>query len=261
MSEITQLLTGKVALITGGASGVGAETSRLFVAHGATVFITDTLTQEEGQQLAQELGARASYIYLDAGDAGSWRVVIDAIEEDHGGLDVFVYNSGSMHVAHAESMSIENTSIEDYISMLNIGLLGNFLGIRSVLPQMKNRSDASIVNIVSLGAHGVAARPSSKSEICNLNRIAADELGRYGIRVNSVHHRGLASSQPNKGMSNNSDDLNDSKRGTAATEVANTVLFLSSKLCGHSTAGEYVVQGNVINQHLYGVPSLPSAYG
>lgn len=261
MTDRTQLLTGKIALITGGAYGSGAAISRLFVAQGATVFITDMLATE-GHQLAQELGKRASYIYLDPADAGGWQVVIDAIMDDHGGLDIFVYNASTMHSASTESSTIENTSIEDYMSMVNIRQVGNFLGIRSVLPLMKNRSDASIINISSPNAAGTATYPSSKWSIRELSRTAANELRQYAIRVNSVYPTGTANPQPGgdkKNTSNQRCEKTALKQSGATTEVANTVLFLASELCGHSTAGEYFLDGSIINQ--YGIPSSNAASG
>lgn len=247
MTDMAQLLTGKVALIIGGTCGTGSAISRLLIDQGATVIITG-MQITEGQELAQELGQRGSYIYLDVADERGWQVISDAMREDHEGLDIFVYNSCVMHPV---KWSIANTSIEDYKSMVNINLIGNFLGIRSVLPLMKNRSNASIINISSPDANGVAADPSSKWSNRNLSLTAANELRQYGIRVNTVHPRGMTTVRTGGDMKNISDQKREKTplmQNSGIAEVANTVLFLASELSSYSTAGEYLVNGSILNQ-------------
>lgn len=259
---MNRLLAGKVALVTGGARGMGAAQARLFVSHGATVFIAD-IRDDEGRALAAGLGAPASYVHLDVASEDEWRSVVTGIGQAHGGLDVLVNNAGIFR-----STALEDTSLEEYMKVVNVNQVGTFLGMRSVIPLMKARGGASIVNISSAdgmrGTNGLSSYASSKWAVRGLSRVAARELGQYGIRVNSVHP-GAIETPMTAGMAGMSAAPHEEIRKTIplerpgkSDEVALTVLFLASGLSSYTSGGEFLVDGGLTNCNLYeGMPGSP----
>ena len=243
-----ELIKGKTALITGGTQGIGAEVSRLFIEQGATVVATD-MHATDGQEVISVLGEAASYMYLDPADSDGWKIVVDAIMEDHGGLDIFV-NNGSIW----RFPSLENTSLEEYMSILRLCQEATFLGIRNVLPLLQQRESASIINISQLetanDADDISACASSRWAIQYVSRAAERELGQCGIRINSVHRGGdhvqvCSDRTVYPGCPEGMKDL--TLRDGDVLEAARTVLYLASELSGDSTAGEYLVSEGLAN--------------
>ena len=137
-------LSGKVAIITGGARGMGAATSRLFVAEGAKVAITDVL-EEEGRALAAELGDAARFYRHDVTSEAGWADVVRQAGANLGPVDVLVNNAGILMFK-----SLLATTLEDYERVLKVNLVGQFLGIKAVAPGMIATGKGSIVNISSV---------------------------------------------------------------------------------------------------------------
>lgn len=187
-------LDGKVALITGGARGIGAECARVLAAAGATVMVTDVLS-EAGLGTAssiQATGGTAHYLDLDVTSEDAWRKVIDATVARYGGLDVLVNNAG------IEIMGpVADLRIEDFRRMMAINVDGVMLGMKQAVLAMRPGGSAgrggSIVNMSSvaglIGVPWLSAYGASKGAVRIMTKDVAVECGRlgYGIRCNSVH--------------------------------------------------------------------------
>ncbi len=254
-------LAGKVAIITGGARGMGAATSRLFVAEGARVAITDLL-EEDGARLAAELGPAARFYKHDVTSEAGWAALVKQVEADLGPVDILVNNAGILLFR-----ALLDTSLEEYERVLRVNLVGEFLGIKAVAPGMVARGKGSIVNISSVdgmkGANGLGAYASSKWGVRGLTRVAAMELGHKGVRVNSVHPGGVDTAMTNQGGQSR-DKVNERfgniplQRVAAPEEVARASLFLASDESSYMAGSEIVVDGGMVLGHYYpGVPGAP----
>jgi 3alpha(or 20beta)-hydroxysteroid dehydrogenase len=177
-------LAGKIALVTGAARGTGAAIARLFADEGAQVVVGDVL-EDLGAETAREIGASASFEKLDVGEAAEWKRVVDATVARHGRLDVLVNNAAVLHMA-----AIADTTTQEFLRVVRVNQLGPFLGIQAATEPMRAAGDGSIVNIASIdglrGQNGVGAYVSTKWAVRGMTRVAALELGRFGIRVNTV---------------------------------------------------------------------------
>src|SRR5215472_8446497 len=142
-------LKGKVALISGGARGQGAAEARLFVSEDAKVVIGDVL-DDQCRQTAEEINAKAGVksaipLHLDVTRAADWRIAVDTCEREFGGLDILVNNAGIANVK-----GIEETSEEEWDSIVNINQKGVWLGMKAAIPAMRRRGGGSIINISSI---------------------------------------------------------------------------------------------------------------
>ena len=243
-------LAGKVALITGGARGQGAEEGRLFAAEGATVVLTDVL-DEEGEATAGSIEG-ASYHHLDVSSEAEWEAVVAAVVEAHGQIDVLVNNAGVDFMA-----KLVATTLDDYLRVININQVGVFLGMRTVANAMiKGGSGGSIINISSVaGLEGVVNRTaysSSKFAVTGMTSVAAKELGSHGIRVNSVHP-GLIETPMTADMRPIADPDLRSRFERAipvgrigeAIDIANMVLFLASDESSYCSGQPFIVDGGI----------------
>lgn len=238
-------LSGKVAIVTGGARGMGAATSRLFVEQGAKVVIGDLL-EERGQALADELGDAATFVTMDVSQQSDWDKAIDAAEQ-FGPLNVLINNAGILHIG-----SIEDTTEEQFFRLVRVNQYGVFLGIQSVLEPMKRAGGGAIVNLSSKeglqGKGNLMAYCSSKFAVTGMTKVAALEYGQHKIRVNSVHPGGVLT--PIFGSEDLTEDMVNPgfaniplQRVGLPEEVANMNLFLASDESSYSTGSEFVVDG------------------
>ena len=254
-----QRLQGKVAIVTGGARGMGEHTVRLFVEHGAKVLIGDLL-EEEGQALAQELGPAARFMRMDVSRQADWDAAVAAARE-FGPLNVLVNNAAIVHMA-----SITDTSNEDFLRVVKVNQLGTFMGIRSVVECMKAAGGGSIINVSSIDGvqskAGLAAYSSTKWAVRGLTKNAAIELGQYGIRVNSVHPGGIFTIMGGADSGLSEEEMSKGvyadipiPRVGRPVEVAYVTLFLATDEASYSTGGEFMADGGwAAGMRLPGMP-------
>lgn len=249
-----ELLTNKVAVITGAARGMGAAIAELFAREGARVVLADVL-DEAGTATAQKIGAQAIYRHLDVSSEAEWAALAGYIDSEFGGADILVNNAGIVRFN-----PIVETSLAEYMLVLQINQVGTFLGMRSFIPLLKKRGGGSIVNVSSVdgmkGSNMMMSYASSKWAVRGMTKVAAMELGPDGIRVNSIHpgsiHTAMTPSpEENELVKGFVDKLPIPRIGTV-DDVANTALFLASELSGYTTGSEFMVEGGLFNCRPFG---------
>jgi len=232
----------KVALISGGARGMGAAHARMLVAEGAKVVIGDIL-DEEGKALADELGEAARYVHLDVVDVDDWKAAVDTAVENFGKLNVLVNNAGIVQVAPLKSLDVDR-----WKKVLDVNLTGALLGIKAVIEPMTAAGGGSIINVSSIegmrGAAWVHSYVASKWGLRGLTKSAALELAPDKIRVNSIHP-GFIRTPMTKHLPDNMVQAPLGRPGTS-DEVATFVVFLASDESSFSTGSEYVMDGGLI---------------
>jgi 3alpha(or 20beta)-hydroxysteroid dehydrogenase len=243
-------LDGKVALITGASRGQGAAEARLFVDEGASVMLSD-LRDDEGEALAAELGDRAAYCHHDVTSEQDWADVVAKTVATFGRLDALVNNAGVFLVK-----GMLQTSREDYEQVITINQVGTFLGMQAVAPTMTEQHSGSIINISSVagigGGMGTIAYTASKFAVRGMTKVAALELARSGVRVNSVHPGLIDTPMMSEAFEVLGDETIDRMRGNVpngrfaeASDVAKLVLYLASDDSAYSTGSEFVVDGGM----------------
>lgn len=239
---MSEQLAGKVAIITGAAGGQGAAEAKLFVERGAKVLITD-FNDELGEKTAAELGENALFAHHDVSSEEDWAAVVEKAIEAFGTIDILVNNAGILKMA-----PIEEIDAAGFDRIMAVNVRGAFLGIKAVLPTLKTKG-GSIVNISSLaGMQGqpyATAYSASKYAVRGLTKSAALELGRYGIRVNSVHPGTIATPMT---MANLRDldapfPLAAMNRIGTPADIAPLVAFLASDESTYISGEEHVVDG------------------
>ena len=246
-------LDGKVALITGGARGMGKSHARHFVAEGARVVIGDVL-DERGEAVASGLGPDAArYVHHDVTSEDGWRAAIATVLDAFGQLDVLVNNAGIL-----QHGTVAEMPLDDFKRVLDVNLVGCWLGIKHAIAPMTAAGGGSIVNISSIegfaGAAGLSAYSASKFGIRGVTRAAAQELGQFGIRVNSVHPGGVMTSMA-MGAAQAFSDVDPAAflknlpipRFAEPVEVSRLVTFLASDESSYSTGAEFVVDGGILS--------------
>ena len=250
------LLEGKIAIVTGAARGTGAMTARRFVDNGAYVVVADLLDLE-GRAVADELGDHAWFHALDITDEASWDTLVTAVLARHGRIDVLVNNAAVLHIG-----SIEHTSLHDFRRLLDVNTVGAFAGIRRVIGPMKQSGGGSIVNVASVDAlvalNGLSAYTASKWGLRGLTKAAALELGRDGIRVNTVCPAGgnaqmfapwaaqLASMAQETAHYHADRAI---PRGAQVDEIADVIVFLASDQSRFVTGADIPVDGGQVAGH------------
>jgi NAD(P)-dependent dehydrogenase (short-subunit alcohol dehydrogenase family) len=240
-------LQGKVALITGAASGMGKSEAEIFAKEGAKVVLTDVL-DAEGKAAADSIGANARYVHLDVTSEPAWEQVVATTVAQFGKLDILVNNAG---ISGSFDPDLMSSAVWD--KLMDVNAKGVFLGMKCVLPEMVKAGTGSIVNISSvsgfvaqLGLH--MAYNASKGAVRLMTKSAAVQYARKGIRVNSVHPGVLPAMRTSKAAA----DPTYRERMLAAVpmgrvgrveEVAYAVLFLASEEASYITGTELVVDG------------------
>lgn len=241
-------LEGKVALITGGARGMGASHAKLFIKEGAKVVITDVLT-EDGEKTAEALGEHCVFFKHDVTSEDEWKHVVSKTEEHFGPINILVNNAGIVIQEPLESLSLEN-----YKKVIDINQVGVFLGMKSVIPSMKKTEKCSIVNISSIS--GMVGQPmtlaynASKFAVRGMTKSAAVELGPLGIRVNSIHPGIIKTpmTQTPELEAVIEQMLQGIPLGRTAEpeEVSNLCLYLASDESSYSSGSEFIIDGGMI---------------
>ena len=235
-------LDGAVAIVTGAARGMGAQHVRGLVGAGARVVATDVL-DDEGRALADELGDAVMYRHLDVTDADGWDTVVAQAEEAWGPVKVLVNNAGIVVFGPLDSLSPA-----DWQRTIDINLTGVFLGMRAVIPSMKQANGGAIVNISSTaGLQGYAnlgAYVASKWGVRGLTKTAALELGPLNIRVNSIHPGPIRTPMID-GLDLDSVAVQPIARVGEPEEVTAMLLFILQEAT-YSTGHEFVIDGGTI---------------
>jgi len=258
-------LEGKVAIITGGASGIGASAVRIFHDQGAKVVIAD-IQDNVGESIAKNLGEDVSYIHCDVSKEDDVSDLVDATIAKHGKLDIMYNNAG---VLDRPFGSILDTTKADLDKCIGVNLVGAFLGAkhaaRVMVPQRKGVilfTASACTSIAGISTHSYAA---SKYAIWGLARNLAAELGEYGIRVNCVSPYAVLTGMNSKGMSEEAvaqievavGEMGNLKGEILKPEgVARAALFLASDEANFVSGLNLVLDGgfSVVN------PSLSKAY-
>ena len=178
-------LAGKVAVVTGGAGGIGRATVEEFVAEGAQVVIAD-VDAEAGEALAQTLGAAAAFLRTDVTDAGQVQALVDFTVDHYGGLHVMFNNAG---IASALTRFLHD-DFSDFSRVMSVNVLGVMLGSQAAARHMKAQGGGSIINCASIAGinagAGLASYRASKAAVIHLSRSMAIDLAQYQIRVNCI---------------------------------------------------------------------------
>lgn len=248
MSTPPGRFAGQVAMVTGGARGMGEAEIRRFAAEGAKVVIADIL-DEEGKRLAKEIGEAAMFVHLDVTQENDWDTGVAAIEDHFGRLDVLVNNAGIAHLDPLQSISVDA-----FMRQMEVNALGPFLGVRSVVEPMKRAGGGAIVNVASVaalsGLEYQAAYSASKHAVRGITAVAAKELGPLGIRVNTVLPGGVDTPML-RGPLGDEFDFDAMLSGTPVgrpgvpDEVAAVVCFLSAPEAAYVTGAEVAVDGGI----------------
>lgn len=236
-------IEGKIAVVTGASSGMGAAEARLFAREGARVIVAD-IQDEPGQQLVDEIadsGGDAVYQHLDVADEVSWEHMAARLQ-DLGGVQVLVNNAG---VTVRDGLLDMN--LADWDRILAVNLRGPVLGMRACAPLMRDSGGGSIVNIGSLAGvcgHPVAAYAASKWGLRGVSKTAAMELVGWGIRVNMIHP-GLIDTPLilGTGAYDAMRSMTPMDRGARPEEVAAVALFLASDQSSFVTGVDIPVDG------------------
>jgi len=242
----TGRLEGKVALITGAARGQGAAEARLFAREGARVIAADVLAGEL-DALVAEIGGAALAWPLDVSDEAQWVGCIEEVERRFGRLDVLINNAGI-----ARSSPLLETSLSDYLAVIQVNQVGCFLGMRCGGQLMARTGGGSIINVSSTGGlEGVpqmVGYAASKHAITGMTRTAAIDLAPYGIRVNSLHPGGVDTDMLGPPAERHAVDYGflPLARLAQPDEIARTALFLASEDSSYCTGTALLVDGGVM---------------
>jgi 3alpha(or 20beta)-hydroxysteroid dehydrogenase len=239
--------SGKVALVTGGARGQGAAEAQLFAAEGAAVVISHVL-DTDGENVAAIFGG--VYLHHDVTREDHWSRVVEAVLSRHGRLDVLVNNAGVYL-----SGRIRDTALAEYRRVIEVNQIGVFLGMKAVAETMIAAGSGSIVNISSVaglqGGGNSIAYTASKWAVRGMTKSAARELGRHGIRVNSIHPGLIETPMLHQVPGVDAGRLESYLRSVplgrvaAAEEVARLALFLASDESSYCTGAEFIVDGGM----------------
>ena len=242
---------GKVALVSGGARGIGAATAKLLAQEGAAVVLADVLEVEGRGTEAEigEAGGRATFMRLDVTSEENWQQVIDATVATYGKLDVVVNNAGI-----SGRSAVAETDVETWDRVMEVNGKGVFLGTKAAIPELRKAGGGSIINISSIygivGSETSAAYHASKGAVRIFTKSAAIQYAGEGIRVNSVHP-GFVDS-PMTASSHALPEVHDLRVGRTPLgrmgtpeDIAAGILYLASDESSFVTGSELVIDGGM----------------
>ena len=243
-------LENKVALISGGARGMGAAEARMFAREGAKVVIGDVL-EAEGLQVEAEIneaGGECVFVLLDVTQESQWQQAVETAVARFGKLDIMVNNAGI-----ALRGVLEDTSVEDWDRVMDVNAKGVFLGTKAAIPEMRKAGGGSIVNISSMS--GIVGQTyiqpvynASKGAVRIFTKSVAIQYAKEGIRVNSVHPGPIDTPMAGERLTNpelqrEANERSPMGRTAHPDEVAYGVLFLASDESSFMTGSELVIDG------------------
>lgn len=243
-------VNGKIALVTGGAMGMGRTHCELLAAEGATVIVTD-MNEAEGKATVESIiadGGKAEFHSLNVTVESEWVNVVEKVVASHGQIDVLVNNAGILIVK-----PLEETTTEEWDRTFDINVKGVFFGTKAVLPAMQKAGGGSIVNISSIyglvGAPVSAAYQATKGAVRLFTKATAVDYAQYNIRVNSVHP-GVIDTPMTKDLLHGDEETRQAILGTTILdrpaqpkEVSYAVLHLASDDSSFMNGSEMVVDG------------------
>jgi len=247
-------LEGKVALITGGAAGIGRETALKFAEEGAKVVIAD-INEDDGNKVVDEIkqvNGNALFLKHDVTSEDDWKSVVSEVVNKFNQIDILFNNAGIYIIK-----PIIETDVETWDKLMNINVKGVFLGMKHVLPEMEKNQSGSIINASSLaglmGSANHVLYGASKGAVRVMTKDAAAEYSQKGIRINSIHPGYITT-----GMADYAEEATQSSKEELSSmfplgrmgdpkEVTNLVLFLPSDESSFSTGAEFVIDGGASN--------------
>jgi NAD(P)-dependent dehydrogenase (short-subunit alcohol dehydrogenase family) len=249
-------LDGKVAIVTGGASGFGRATVERFAREGARVVVVD-LDEPRGAAVVDELGDAARLVIGDVSTSATAEAAVAVARHDLGGLDVLVNNAG---IVQGDDRDTWNTTEEKWDAVLKVNLRSVFVCSKAAIPVMLELGGGSIVNVASIAASvctGGAAYAASKGAILSYTRHTARELARRGVRMNAVspgfmrtpmttgERDGLDEAAQEERVAGFASHL-PMKRMGAMDDIADAILFLAGDEASYITGQEVIVDGGYV---------------
>ena len=257
-------LIDKVAIVTGGASGIGAETARVFAMHGATVVLCD-VQDELGSAVATEIadaGGAAEYRTLDVCSEQQWLALVADTERKHGKIDILGNIAGisgrpagmTVQTGNIAGVALAEQTLESWNRIMEVNATGVFLGTKSVIPAMQRAGGGSIINISSIcgivGSFANAAYHASKGAVRILAKSAAIQYAKDQIRVNSIHPGFVDTPMARPGLLGNESgkarmDATPLGRFGKPIDIAMGCLYLASDEASWVTGSELVIDGGM----------------
>jgi 3alpha(or 20beta)-hydroxysteroid dehydrogenase len=245
-------LAGKVALITGGAGGIGKITAERFLKEGAKVVLVD-LYEEALQEVKKELGSHGEILIIqaDVSKEADVRNYVNQTVEQFGRIDVFFNNAGIV----GKMAPLVDLNVEDFDQVMTVNVRGVFLGLKYVLPVMTKQGFGSVINTSSVsglqGSPKLSPYIASKHAVVGLTKAAAIEVAKANVRVNSIHPSPVNTSMARdleEGLNVDQERLAKTiplRRYGESSDIANLVLFLASDESAFITGGQYRVDGGM----------------
>ncbi len=257
-------LLGKVAIVSGGASGIGAETARVFAAHGASVVLCD-VQDDMGRAVAKEItdaDGAAEYRKLDVCSEEQWIALVAATERTHGKVNILGNIAGisgrpagmTVQVGNIAGMALADQTLESWNRIMEVNATGVFLGTKSVIPAMQRAGGGSIINISSIcgivGSFANAAYHASKGAVRIFSKSAALQYAKDQIRVNSIHPGFVDTPMARPGLLGNESgkarmDATPLGRFGKPIDIAMGCLYLASDEASWVTGSELVIDGGM----------------
>jgi 3alpha(or 20beta)-hydroxysteroid dehydrogenase len=246
---MTGRLTGKTALITGAAGGIGAATAAAFAAEGARLVLADVAPIDPAVVTPGATAEDVVAISLDVTSEAAWRTAVDLAASTFGGLDILVNVAGIVNWD-----GIEQTSQADWDLVIAVNQTGTWLGMKTALPLLKANGGGAIINTSSIlgiiGGGGASAYQASKGAVRLLSKTAAVQYATQGVRVNSIYPGVIATPMIQGILDEEGDQQADivrtpMKRAGTAAEIAGGMVFLASDEASFVTGAELVIDGGL----------------